>query len=117
MGLMRVLTMSPQNKIRNDETTAREGSQVDDDGLEGMANDCTKGEDSPRSTQLYMQEELVILTHKIFRDEDEKDMGRSGTTRTVHCRLLLPGVDHQVQESDTGEQSGESEGGQTRRSS
>jgi len=60
-------------KIRNEKATAWEGSQVDDGELkEGTANDCTKGEDSPRSNRLYMQGELVILTRKIFGDEDDE---------------------------------------------
>ena len=105
-------------KIRTEKGTAREGSQVDDGGLEkGMADDCIKGEDSPRSSRLYTQEELAILTRKIFGDEDDEVDGAfwdaDGAPWAAIDRPAKDegaSVDHQDQESDTGGQSGESEG-------
>ena len=105
-------------KIRNEKATTWEGSQVDDGELdEGMADDCTKGEDSPRSNRLYTQEELAILTRKIFGDEDDEVDGAfwdaDGTPWAAIDRPAKDegaGVDHQDQESDTGGQSGESGG-------
>ena len=108
-----------KHKIRNDETTAREGSQVDDDELkDGMADHCSKGGDSPRSTRFYTQEELAILTRKIFGDEDEDDDGAFWDEADEAHRTTIDhpatdeeaSVDHQDRESDTGEQSEESEG-------
>ena len=107
-------------KIRSEETTAREGSQVDDGELEGMTDDCTKGEDSSRSSRFYTQEELVILTRRIFGDDDEEvdaafwDDGDGAPWAAVDHPAKDEGtsVDHQDQESDTGELSevGECEG-------
>lgn len=62
-----------KHEIRREKTTARESSRVDDDELEeSRAGDCAKGEDSPQLNLLSTQEELVILTRKIFGDEDEE---------------------------------------------
>ena len=109
---------TPKYKIRSEETTAREGSQVDDNELE--ADDCTTGEDSSRSNRPYTQEDLVILPREIFGDGDEEvdttfwDDGDGAPWAAVDhpAKDEGTGVDHQDQESDTGEQSevGESEG-------
>ena len=106
-------------EIRNKEATAREGSQVDDDKLEeDTAEDCPKGEDSPQSNRLYTQEELLIITRKIFRDEDEEDDAElwDDADEAPWATINNPGkdegagMDRQDQKSDAGGQSGESEG-------
>ena len=105
-------------KIRHEKARPWEGSQVDDGELEGTANDCTEGEDSPRSNQLYTQEELVMLTRKIFGDEEDE---ADGTFWDDADGALWAAIDHQAkdegadldhrdEQSDTGGQSGESEG-------
>ena len=110
-----------ESKILNEEMTAGEGSQVDDDELEeGMADHCTKGDEPSRSNRPYTQEELVILTRKIFGDEDEEvdaafwDDGDGAPWVAIDhlAKDEETGVDHQNQESDTGEPSevGECEG-------
>jgi hypothetical protein len=104
-----------KHRIRDEETAARGGGQVDDDEIEeGTADDCTKGEGSPRSTRLYTQGELVILTRKIFGDEDGEDDGvfweDTGATIDHPAKNEGACVDQQDQRSDTGEQSEESEG-------
>ena len=109
---------TPEYNIQSEETTSREGSQVDDDELE--AGDCTTGDDSSQSNRHYTQEELVILTRKIFGDDDEEvdvafwDDGDGAPWAAVDhpAKDEGTGVDHQDQESDTGEVSevGECEG-------
>ena len=108
-----------KDKIRNEEATSGEGSQVDDDELkDDMADDCSKGGDSPQSTRIYTQEELAILTRKIFGDEDDDDDGAfwddadEAHWTTIDHPATDEGasVDRQDRESDTGEQSEESEG-------
>ena len=94
-----------------------DGIQVDDSELEGTADDSTKGEESSRSNRLYTQEELVVLTRKIFGDEDEEDDGQfceaDGATWAAidhPAKDEGAGVDHQNQENDIEGQSGESKG-------
>ena len=107
-----------QRRLEEEGKAHWDSSQVDDGELEeGTADDCTEGEDSPRSTQLYTQEELVILTRKIFGDEDEEEDGEfwdadSGPWAAVShpAKDERANVDHQDQESDTGGQPGEREG-------
>ena len=105
-----------QKRLEEEGEAYWDGSQVDDGELEeGTVDDCAKGEDSPLSNRLYTQEELVILTHKIFGDEDEEDDGAfwddtdgaPWATKDHPAMDEGAGVDHQGQENDTGGQTGE----------
>ena len=102
--------------VVDEEAAARDGSQVGDGELkEGMADDRTKGEDSPQSNRLYTQEGLVILTRKIFGDEDEEeDAAFWDADEAPRAAIDHPAkhegsgvMDQQDKESDTGGQSGE----------
>ena len=111
-----------QNRLgegEEEEATGREGRQVDGGELEeGTDDDCIQGRDSPRPTRLYTQEELEILTRKIFGDEEEEEDGEfwddagGAPWATINhpAKDEGAGVDCQDQESDTGGQSGESTG-------
>ena len=113
-----------QRRLEEEGEAHWDGSQVDDGEFdEGTADGRTEGEDSPRSTRLYTQEELVILTRKIFGDEDEEDDGEfwdvngaSWTTIGHPAKDEGAGVDHQDQENDTGGQSGAREDKATKES-
>ena len=102
-----------------EKAAAREGSQVGGGPLEeGTDEDCTKGGDSRRPNRLYTKEELVILTRKIFGDEEEEEDGEfwDAADGAPWAPIDHPAedegasVDPQDQESDIGGQLGEGEG-------
>ena len=96
-----------------------DGSQVGDGELEeDVVDDFAQEENSPRSNQLYMQEDLVTLTRRIFGDEDDKDDeafwddtdGAPWAATDHPAKDVGDGGDLQDQQSDSGGQSGVSEG-------
>ena len=90
----------------------------DQDGIDGgvdEADDGTKGGDSPRSTRLYTQEELVILRRKIFGDEEGEGDGTfwddaDDTDGAQWATLDHPEKDERDSMNDAGKQPEESEG-------
>ena len=104
---------------QDEEATAGEGSLGDN-------SEDTQGEDSPGSKRVYTQEELVILTRRIFGDDEEEEDATwwDDVDGAPNATIDHPGkqevshtvpVDQQGEESDIGEESGEGGGVQVTR--
>lgn len=104
---------------QDEEATAGEGSLVD-------KSEDTEVEDSPGPKRVYTQEELVVLTRRIFGDDEEEEDATwwDDVDGTPNAIIDHPGkqevshrdtVDQQGEENDIGEESGEGGGVQVTR--